>query len=107
MIAEAEKYLGYPYVWGGSNPNTSFDCSGFVCWVVNHTEGLANVGRTTANGLRSLTTAVSPDSAQPGGFGVFQGYLRQCAAGSQPRGYLCGQWYDDTLRFSYQLRRHY
>ena len=50
LIAEANKYLGYPYVWGGSKPGTGFDCSGFVCWVLNHS-GAASVGRTNARGL--------------------------------------------------------
>lgn len=65
LIAEAEKYLGYPYVWGGSTPETSFDCSGFVCWVLNHS-GVASVGRTTAQGLYNRCTPVSPGDAQPG-----------------------------------------
>ncbi len=90
MVAEAEKYLGYPYVWGGSNPNTSFDCSGFVCWVVNHTEGLANVGRTTANGLRSLTTAVSPDSAQPGDLVFFRDTYANAPQGASHVGIYVG-----------------
>jgi cell wall-associated NlpC family hydrolase len=72
LIAEAEKYLGYPYVWGGSTPETSFDCSGFVCWVLNQS-GVANVGRTTAQGLYNLCTPVSPDEAQPGDLIFFQG----------------------------------
>ena len=59
MIAEAEKYLGYPYVWGGSRPSTSFDCSGFVCWVVNHSGW--NLGRTSAQGLFNACTPVSGD----------------------------------------------
>lgn len=71
MITEAEKYLGYPYVWGGSSPSTSFDCSGFVCWVINHSVG--NVGRTTANGLLSNCTYVSPEDAMPGDLIFFQG----------------------------------
>lgn len=90
MIAEAEKYLGYPYVWGGSNPSTSFDCSGFVCWVVNHTEGLANVGRTTANGLRSLTTAVAPDSAQPGDLVFFKDTYANAPSGASHVGIYVG-----------------
>ena len=73
MIAEAEKYLGYPYVWGGSSPSTSFDCSGFVCWVINNCGNGWNVGRTTANGLRSYCAFVSPEEAQPGDLIFFQG----------------------------------
>ncbi|MCD7856387.1 MAG: NlpC/P60 family protein [Clostridiales bacterium] len=73
MIAEAEKYLGYPYVWGGSSPSTSFDCSGFVCWVINNCGNGWNVGRTTADGLRSYCSYVSPEDAQPGDLIFFQG----------------------------------
>ena len=73
MIAEAEKYLGYPYVWGGSSPSTSFDCSGFVCWVINNCGNGWNVGRTTANGLRSYCAYVSPEEAKPGDLIFFQG----------------------------------
>jgi cell wall-associated NlpC family hydrolase len=72
LIAEAEKYLGYPYVWGGSTPATSFDCSGFVCWVLNQS-GAASVGRTTAQGLYNLCTPVSPADARPGDLIFFQG----------------------------------
>ncbi len=90
MIAEAEKYLGYPYVWGGSNPSTSFDCSGFVCWVVNHTDGLANVGRTTANGLRSLTTAVSPNNARPGDLVFFKDTYANAPDGASHVGIYVG-----------------
>lgn len=72
MIREAEKYLGYPYVWGGSSPSTSFDCSGFVCWVVNHSGNGWNVGRTTAEGLRSSCAYVSPADAKPGDLIFFE-----------------------------------
>lgn len=65
MIAEAEKYLGYPYVWGGSNPSTSFDCSGFVCWVINQS-GVGSVGRTTATGLFNHCATIPPSEAKPG-----------------------------------------
>ena len=73
MIREAEKYLGYPYVWGGSSPATSFDCSGFVCWVINHCGNGWNVGRITAEGLRNRCTYVSPEEAKPGDLIFFQG----------------------------------
>ena len=72
MIREAEKYLGYPYVWGGSSPSTSFDCSGFVCWVINNCGNGWNVGRTTANGLRGKCSYVSPANAQPGDLIFFE-----------------------------------
>ncbi len=64
MLTEAEKYLGFPYVWGGSSPSTSFDCSGFVSWVINHSGW--NVGRLGAKALCNLCTPVSPANAQPG-----------------------------------------
>ena len=71
MIKEAEKYLGYPYVWGGSSPSTSFDCSGFVCWVINHSGW--SVGRTSAQGLYNLCTPVSRGNARPGDLVFFKG----------------------------------
>ncbi len=71
MLKEAEKYLGYPYVWGGSSPSTSFDCSGFVCWVVNHSGW--NVGRVSAQGLRNICTAVSSANVKPGDLVFFKG----------------------------------
>ena len=70
LIAEAEKYLGYPYVWGGSNPNTSFDCSGFVSWVLTNS-GLCNTGRLGAQGLYNICTPVS--NPQPGDLVFFVG----------------------------------
>ena len=71
MIAEAEKYLGYPYVWGGSSPSTSFDCSGFVSWVINHSGW--NVGRLGAQGLYNICTPVSSSQAKPGDLIFFKG----------------------------------
>ena len=71
MIAEAEKYLGYPYVWGGSSPSTSFDCSGFVSWVINHSGW--NVGRLGAQGLYNICTPVSSSQAKPGDLIFFVG----------------------------------
>jgi cell wall-associated NlpC family hydrolase len=65
LIAEAEKYLGYPYVWGGSSPETSFDCSGLICWILDES-GVADVGRTTAQGLYNLCTPISLSEAKPG-----------------------------------------
>lgn len=73
MMQEAEKYLGYPYVWGGSSPSTSFDCSGFVCWVINHCGNGWNVGRTTAEGLRQQLTIIPASEAKPGDIIFFQG----------------------------------
>ena len=73
MITEAEKYLGYPYVWGGASPETSFDCSGFVSWVINHCGNGWNYGRLTAEGLRNICTYVSPAQAKPGDLIFFQG----------------------------------
>lgn len=73
MIHEAEKYLGYPYVWGGSSPATSFDCSGFVSYVINHCGNGWNVGRLTANGLKNYCTIISPEEAKPGDLIFFQG----------------------------------
>ena len=72
MLAEAEKYLGFPYVWGGSSPATSFDCSGYVSWVINHS-GVGNVGRQTAQGLYNLCTPVSRADMQPGDLVFFTG----------------------------------
>ena len=73
MIHEAEKYLGYPYVWGGASPSISFDCSGFVSWIINNCGNGWNVGRQTADGLRSCCAYVSPSEAKPGDLIFFQG----------------------------------
>ena len=70
LIAEAEKYIGYPYVWGGSNPSTSFDCSGFVSWVLTNS-GVCNTGRLGAQGLYNISTPVS--NPQPGDLVFFTG----------------------------------
>ena len=72
LITEAEKYLGYPYVWGGSNPDTSFDCSGFVSYVLTNS-GLVNTGRLGAQGLYNVCAPVSKANAQPGDLIFFVG----------------------------------
>lgn len=72
MLAEAEKHLGRPYVWGGSSPSTSFDCSGYVSWVINQS-GVGSVGRQTAQGLFNITTPTSRVNAQPGDLIFFTG----------------------------------
>ena len=73
MIHEAEKYLGYPYVWGGSSPSTSFDCSGFVSYVINHCGNGWSYGRLTANGWKNATARVQANDVQPGDLVFFQG----------------------------------
>ena len=73
MMEEAQKYLGFPYVWGGSSPSTSFDCSGFVSWVVNHCGVGWNIGRLGAEGLRRTCSYVSPSNARPGDLIFFEG----------------------------------
>lgn len=70
MMTEAKKYIGYPYVWGGSSPKTSFDCSGYVSWVINHSGW--NVGRLGAQGLCDICTPVSPADAKPGDLVFFE-----------------------------------
>lgn len=71
ILKEAEKYLGFPYVWGGSNPSTSFDCSGYVSWVINHSGW--NVGRLGAQSLCNICTPVSQSNAKPGDLVFFEG----------------------------------
>lgn len=72
ILEEAEKYLGYPYVWGGSQPSTSFDCSGFVSWVLTNS-GVCNTGRLGAQGLYNICTPISRENAQPGDLIFFVG----------------------------------
>ena len=88
MMAEATKYLGYEYVWGGSNPSTSFDCSGFVCWVINHSGNGWNVGRTTADGLCNMLPKVPLSEAKPGDIIFFQGTY--ATAGASHVGIIVG-----------------
>ncbi|MDE7170524.1 MAG: C40 family peptidase [Oscillospiraceae bacterium] len=71
MLKEAEKYLGFPYVWGGTNPSTSFDCSGYVSWVINHSGW--NYGRLGVIGLENVCTPVSRANAKPGDLVFFIG----------------------------------
>ena len=73
ILKEAEKYVGYPYVWGGSSPSTSFDCSGFVSYVINHCGNGWSVGRLTANGLMGVCDIIPKSSAKPGDLIFFQG----------------------------------
>lgn len=65
LMEEAEKYIGYPYVWGGSSPSTSFDCSGFVCWAYTHS-GVYNLPRTTAQGIYNQCAPITRSEAKPG-----------------------------------------
>lgn len=71
MLKEAEKYLGFPYVWGGTNPSTSFDCSGYVSWVINHSGW--SYGRLGVMGLEDVCTPVSRANAKPGDLVFFIG----------------------------------
>ena len=72
MWQEASKYLGRAYVWGGSSPSTGFDCSGFVCWVINQS-GVGHIGRTTAEGIRQWCDTIPKSERQPGDIIFFQG----------------------------------
>lgn len=80
LMEEAVKYIGYPYVWGGASPETSFDCSGFVSYVFT-TSGVCNTGRLGAKGLRSLCRTVPDDQAQPGDVVFFEGTMGEDVAG--------------------------
>jgi len=89
MLREAEKYLGYPYVWGGSSPSTSFDCSGYVSWVINHCGNGWSYGRLGAEGLRQICARVSPANAKPGDLIFFQ-YTYPCGPGASHVGIYVG-----------------
>ena len=80
LMEEATKYIGYPYVWGGASPETSFDCSGFVSYVFTNS-GVYNTGRLGAKGLRSLCRTVPDDQAQPGNIVFFEGTMGADVAG--------------------------
>ena len=88
LMEEAAKYLGYPYVWGGSSPSTSFDCSGFVCWVFTNS-GVHNLPRTTAQGIYDQCTPVSPSEAKAGDIIFFTGTYKSAGAVSHV-GIYCG-----------------
>ena len=96
-MEEAAKYLGYPYVWGGSSPSTSFDCSGFVCWVFTNS-GVHNLPRTTAQGIYDQCTPVSAADAKAGIL-YFYRHL-QLGGACEPCGDILRQWDNDTLRRS-------
>ena len=89
MLREAEKYLGYPYVWGGSSPSTSFDCSGYVSWVINHCGNGWSYGRHGAEGLRQICAKVSPSAAKPGDLIFFQNTY-PCGPGASHVGIYVG-----------------
>ena len=88
LMEEAAKYLGYPYVWGGSSPSTSFDCSGFVCWVFTNS-GVHNLPRTTAQGIYDQCTPVSTSDAKAGDIIFFTGTYNSAGAVSHV-GIYCG-----------------
>ena len=74
LMEEANKYVGYPYIWGGSDPETSFDCSGFVCWVYTST-GICRTGRLGTKGLRELFREIPDEEARPGDIVFFDGTM--------------------------------
>lgn len=90
LMVEAEKYIGYPYVYGGSKPSTGFDCSGFVCWVFRQS-GVYDTGRLGAKGLYSLCTDVSRDEARPRRLGILHENDGCRREGHHPCGHLCRQ----------------
>ena len=80
LIEEAEKYLGFPYVWGGSSPDTSFDCSGFVSYVFTNS-GVYNTGRLGATGLYGICQKITADEAHPGDLIFFEGTMGEDVGG--------------------------
>ena len=100
MMEEATKYIGYPYVWGGSSPSTSFDCSGYISWVLNHSGW--NVGRQTAQGLYNLCTPVSTAQVKPGDLVFFKGTYDTPGVSIA---YLCRQFHHAALRRPYLLHK--
>lgn len=78
IMEEAQKYIGYPYVWGGASPETSFDCSGFVSWVYTES-GVYNTGRLGATGLYGICKKITPEQAQPGDLVFFEGTMGDAA----------------------------
>lgn len=102
-MEEATKYIGWPYVWGGSSPSTSFDCSGFVCWVYT-ASGVHNLPRTTAQGIYNQCAIISPSEAKPGDI-IFSREPMTAPA-------LCPMWGfmwatdDASLWFAHPIRKH-
>lgn len=90
LMAEATKYIGYPYVWGGSSPSTSFDCSGFICWSYTHS-GVYNLPRTTAQGVFDQCSPVAQTDLQPGDLVFFTGTYDSAGAVSHIGIYVGGQ----------------
>ncbi len=88
LFAEASRYIGYPYVWGGSSPATSFDCSGYICWIYTQS-GVYNLPRTSADGLYHQCAIVLREEARPGDLVFFYRDLRICRRG-EPCGDVCG-----------------
>lgn len=95
LIEEAEKYLGYPYVWGGNDPSTSFDCSGFISWIFS-TTGIASVGGLGATGLYGACRPISEEEARPGDVIFFSGTLGEGVDGNEGITH-CGLYVGDGM----------
>ena len=89
LMAEATRYIGYPYVWGGSSPDTSFDCSGYICWVYTRS-GVYHLSRTTAQGIYDQCAIVSREEARPGDLVFFTGTYASAGAVSHVGIYVGG-----------------